>query len=77
MSLAGMFVPVFVIGAGLGRLTGEVMNIMFPHGLLGEYVCSPPLLLFISHVLLRVALRTAHCRPLHSQMAATGVIPTT
>lgn len=40
--LAGIFVPVFVIGAGLGRFTGELMNVMFPHGLLGEYMCFEP-----------------------------------
>jgi H+/Cl- antiporter ClcA len=33
---AGVFVPVFVIGAGFGRFVGELVAIMFPHGLLGE-----------------------------------------
>ena len=30
---AGVFVPVFVIGAGFGRLVGEIMAIWFPSGL--------------------------------------------
>lgn len=29
---AGIFVPVFVLGAAFGRLVGEVMSAWFPHG---------------------------------------------
>lgn len=32
---AGVFVPVFVIGAGLGRFVGEAMSLWFPTGLRG------------------------------------------
>lgn len=33
---AGVFMPVFVMGAVLGRLTGEIMNHIYPLGIAGE-----------------------------------------
>lgn len=35
---SGVFFPVFVIGAAIGRLVGETMATMFPHGLNGSIV---------------------------------------
>ncbi len=32
---AGIFVPIFVLGAGFGRLIGEIMALWFPHGVNG------------------------------------------
>eukprot|EP00039_Didymoeca_costata_P007781 m.103796 g.103796 ORF g.103796 m.103796 type:complete len:802 (+) comp13823_c0_seq3:76-2481(+) len=45
---AGVFVPVFVLGAAWGRLWGEVMSEAYPHGLYptnssqwGDFTCGP------------------------------------
>ena len=35
---SGVFFPVFVLGAAVGRLIGEIMATMFPHGVNGSIV---------------------------------------
>ncbi|KYO24598.1 chloride channel protein ClC-Kb isoform X2 [Alligator mississippiensis] len=38
---AGYFMPIFVYGAGIGRLTGEVVAFLFPHGIKLDGAANP------------------------------------
>eukprot|EP00049_Salpingoeca_infusionum_P009401 m.156639 g.156639 ORF g.156639 m.156639 type:complete len:671 (+) comp14329_c0_seq2:268-2280(+) len=41
---AGVFVPVFVLGAAFGRLIGEAMVVWFPEGILANQGNTPPII---------------------------------